>query len=120
MQVDYDAIAPHYDARYGVNALPGIAGLLRQTATEAAGGRGVALEVGCGTGYWLGVLAGHTRAIYGLDLSSGMLCRAQAQAPASALAQGQAGQLPFASASFHLLICVNALHHFPDKPAFIA
>ena len=120
MTVDYDAIAPHYDARYGVNALPGIAGLLRETAGEVDNGHGVALEVGCGTGYWLGVLAGHTRAIYGLDLSAGMLRRARAQASSSALAQGQAGQLPFASASFDLLICVNALHHFPDQRAFIA
>jgi ubiquinone/menaquinone biosynthesis C-methylase UbiE len=120
MRVDYDAIAPHYDARYGVNALPGIAGLLRQIAAEAGDGHGLALEVGCGTGYWLGMLAGHTRHLYGLDLSAGMLRRAQAHAPASALAQGQAGQLPFAGASFDLLICVNALHHFPDKQAFVA
>jgi SAM-dependent methyltransferase len=119
MRVDYDAIAPHYDARYGVNALPGIAGLLRQTAAEA-GGLARALEVGCGTGYWLGVLAGHTRQITGLDLSAGMLRRAQAQAPGSGLAHGQAGELPFAGASFDLLICINALHHFPDKRAFIA
>ena len=120
MTVDYDAIAPHYDARYDVNQLPGIAGLLREAAAEAGAGRGLALEVGCGTGYWLGVLAAHTRHICGLDLSAGMLHRAQAHAPASGLAQGQAGQLPFASASFDLLLCVNALHHFPDQQAFIA
>jgi len=119
VSVDYDAIAPHYDARYAVNALPGIAGWLRQIAAEA-GGQALALEVGCGTGYWLGVLAGHTRQMVGLDLSAGMLRRAQAHAPHSRLAQGQAGRLPFASASFDLLICINALHHFPDKQAFIA
>ena len=118
MRVDYDAIAPQYDARYGVNQLPGIAGLLRETAAEAGAGRGLALEVGCGTGHWLGVLAGHTRRICGLDLSAGMLRRAHA--PASGLAQGQAGQLPLASASVDLLICVNALHHFPDKRLFMA
>ena len=118
MRVDYDAIAPQYDARYGVNQLPGIAGLLRETAAEAGAGRGLALEVGCGTDHWLGVLAGHTRRICGLDLSAGMLRRAHA--PASGLAQGQAGQLPLASASVDLLICVNALHHFPDKRLFMA
>ena len=122
MKVDYDAIAPHYDVRYAVNQLPGIAGLLRQTAAAAAAGAGhaAALEVGCGTGYWLAVLADQTQSICGLDLSAGMLRRAQAHAPASGLTQGQAGQLPFASASFDLLLCVNALHHFPDKRAFIA
>ena len=118
--VDYDAIAPRYDVRYGVNELPGIAGLLRQTAAEAGGPSARGLEVGCGTGHWLSVLAPHTRSITGLDLSAGMLGRARRQAPASGLAQGQAGQLPFASASFDLLFCVNALHHFPDPQAFIA
>jgi len=122
--VDYDAIAPHYDARYGVNELRGIAGLLRQIAAEAAaeaGGRQAgALEVGCGTGHWLSALAPLTRHITGLDLSAGMLGHARRQAPTSRLAQGQAGQLPFASASFDLLVCVNALHHFPNPRAFIA
>ncbi len=120
MKVDYDAIAPHYDARYDVNQLPGITGFLRQAAADVGAGHGLALEVGCGTGYWLGVLAGHTRHIHGLDLSAGMLRRARAHAPASGLAQGQAGQLPFASASFDLLLCVNALHHFPDQQAYVA
>jgi ubiquinone/menaquinone biosynthesis C-methylase UbiE len=122
LTVNYDQIAPHYDVRYGVNSLPGIAGLLRQTASDVGrpAGRGQGLEVGCGTGHWLGVLAPHTRQIFGLDLSAGMLRQARRQAPASPLAQGQAGQLPFASASFDLLICVNALHHFPNPRAFIA
>src|SRR6266852_5420718 len=88
--VDYDQIAPHYDVRYGVNELSGIAGLLRQTAAEAGrpAGQGLALEVGCGTGHWLGVLAAHTHQIVGLDLSAGMLGQARRQAPSSPLAQG--------------------------------
>jgi SAM-dependent methyltransferase len=118
--VNYDPIAPHYDVRYGVNELPGIAGLLRQTAAEAGEGHALALEVGCGTGHWLDVLSPHTSRIFGLDLSAGMLRQARRQAPDSPLSQGQAGQLPFASASFDLLNCVNALHHFPDPRAFIA
>src|ERR1700720_3819216 len=98
-RVDYDAIAPHYDIRYGVNRLEGIADLLRQLAAEAGGGAGRALDVGCGTGHWLGVLAPHTRQIFGLDLSAGMLGQTRRHALASALTQGQAGSLPFASAS---------------------
>jgi ubiquinone/menaquinone biosynthesis C-methylase UbiE len=119
-RVNYDAIAPHYDIRYGVNRLDGIAGLLRQAAAEAGGRQARALEVGCGTGYWLSVLAAHLGRIVGLDLSAGMLRQARRQAPASPLAQGQAGSLPFASASFDLVLCINALHHFPDPRAFIA
>jgi SAM-dependent methyltransferase len=116
--VNYDQIAPHYDARYSANTLPGIAGLLTQTAVQA--GAGPALEVGCGTGHWLSVLAPHTQRVVGLDFSTGMLAHARQAAPAAGLAQGQAGQLPFASASFDLLLCVNALHHFPDPRAFVA
>ena len=118
--VDYDAIAPHYDVRYDVNELPGIAGLLRQSLAEAGADHARVLEVGCGTGHWLSVLAPYTRHLVGLDFSAGMLRHARRQAPASGLVQGQAGQLPFASASFNLLVCVNALHHFPDPRAFIA
>jgi SAM-dependent methyltransferase len=117
-RVNYDQIAPHYDVRYDANSLPGIAGLLAQTAAQA--GAGPALEVGCGTGHWLSVLAPQTQRVIGLDFSAGMLAQARRNAPTAGLAQGQAGQLPFASHSFDLLLCVNALHHFPDPRGFVA
>jgi SAM-dependent methyltransferase len=113
-------IAPLYDARYGVNALPGIAGLLGRVAAEAGGRQARVLEVGCGTGHWLGVLEPQVRQIIGLDLSAGMLREARRGAPGVPLVRGQAGALPFAAGSFDLLFCVNALHHFPDPRAFIA
>ncbi len=119
MPVKYDEIAPRYDARYAANQLDGVAGLLRRVAAEAGGGQARALEVGCGTGHWLSVLEADTRQVFGLDLSAGMLRQARRQAPRAALAQGQAGALPFAGASFDLILCVNALHHFPDPRAFI-
>jgi ubiquinone/menaquinone biosynthesis C-methylase UbiE len=106
--------------RYGVDPLEGVAGLLRQVAAESGGGHGCALEVGCGTGHWLAVVAAHTRQIVGLDLSAAMLRLAHRQAPASPLAHRQASMLPFAGANFNLLICINALQHFPDPRAFIA
>jgi SAM-dependent methyltransferase len=120
MPIDYDPIAPHYDIRYGGNGLEGIAGLLRQLAAEAGGDKARLLEVGCGTGYWLSLLAAHVGWIFGLDLSAGMLRQARRRSPAPVVAQGQARSLPFAGASFDLVICVNALHHFLDPRAFIA
>jgi len=119
-KVDYDQIAPHYDARYAANRLEGIGGLLRQLTAEAGGRQARLLEVGCGTGYWLSLLGPHTGPICGLDLSAGMLRQARGQAPSASLVRGEAGRLPFASASFDLLVCVNALHHFPDPRAFVA
>ena len=34
--------------------------------------------------------------------------------------RGRAGQLPFPAASFDLVYCVNAIHHFQQRRAFIA
>jgi SAM-dependent methyltransferase len=120
MSVDYNAVAPRYDARYDANPLEGVAGLLRRLAREAGSGQARVLEVGCGTGFWLALLdavVGHT---WGLDLSTGMLRQAQRRAPGARLIQGQAGALPWVAASFDLIICVNALHHFPDPRGWVA
>src|SRR3989338_6787216 len=48
-RVDYDLIAPDYDTRYTLNALPGVAAALHRQASPAR----AILEVGCGTGRWL-------------------------------------------------------------------
>src|SRR5260370_2817421 len=73
--VDYDAIAPHYDVRYEINELPGIAGLLRQTVAEAGGPNARVLEGGCGTGHWLDLLGPLTSQVARPDFSAGMLRR---------------------------------------------
>jgi SAM-dependent methyltransferase len=50
-----------------------------------------------------------------------MLERARAQLPAGTdLRHGTAERLPWPDGSFDRLICINAIHHFGDKPAFIA
>ncbi|MEP7358143.1 MAG: class I SAM-dependent methyltransferase [Anaerolineales bacterium] len=117
--VNYDEVAPTYNARYAVNPLGGVARHLRALLAAAGGGR--ALEVGCGTGRWLEELQPLARQVYGFDLSRGMLRGAQARGlPQAALAQGQAGELPFAAGSLDLLYSVNALHHFPRPRQFIA
>ncbi len=117
--VNYDEVAPTYNVRYEVNPLPGVAQHLRTLAHAAGGGR--VLEVGCGTGRWLAELQPLAGQVFGLDLSRGMLRRAQERGlPQVALAQGQGGELPFASGSLAMLYSVNALHHFPRPQAYIA
>src|SRR5258706_1560939 len=117
--VNYDEVAPTFNDRYAVNPLAGVAQQLRTLAQAAGGGR--VLEVGCGTGRWLAELQPLAGQVIGLDLSRGMLGRAQArELPQVALAQGQGGELPFASGSLNMLYSVNALHHFPRPEAFIA
>jgi SAM-dependent methyltransferase len=57
--------------------------------------------------------------LYGLDLSMGMLNRARSRDRQLYLVRGRAGQLPFPAASFDLVYCVNALHHFDQQRAFV-
>jgi SAM-dependent methyltransferase len=115
--VDYDDVASAYDRRYETNRFEGIASALGRFIAEA-GSVDVA-EVGCGTGHWLAGLAGRVRSAAGLDLSSEMLRRARAAAPRALLARGRATELPWGTARFDRLFCINALHHFGDAAAFL-
>jgi ubiquinone/menaquinone biosynthesis C-methylase UbiE len=125
-RVDYDRIAPTYDARYAANERSGTSAALC-ALSEARRAKQV-LEVGCGTGHWLQELQrartstprSYDVRTYGLDLSSGMLRQARAKGPSPDLVRGRAAQLPFAGAAFDLVYCVNAIHHFGQPRAFIA
>ena len=50
-QVDYDRIAPTYDARYAANERSGTGAALRALVETRRAVQ--VLEVGCGTGHWL-------------------------------------------------------------------
>jgi SAM-dependent methyltransferase len=117
--VDYDQHAGAYDRRYQLNDYSGIE---RAVLELLDGKRDLrVLEVGCGTGHWLAHLAQAGAAhAFGLDPSRKMLLRARATAPAAQVVLGSAERLPFRDGSFDRVLAVNALHHFPDKPAFIA
>jgi SAM-dependent methyltransferase len=117
-QVDYDRIAPSYDHRHADGGLRGPAAALRALAQKLSARR--ILEVGCGTGHWLAGLQVLPAQLYGLDLSIGMLAQTQRREVQMGLVQGRAGKLPFANASFDLVYCVNAIHHFEQQRAFIA
>ena len=124
-RVDYDRIAPGYNRRFAVGGTPGVAVALRTLVQamvqDLPGDKGSLsiLEVGCGTGHWLASLEG-SHLLCGLDLSAGMLHQARQRTVALDLVRGRAGRLPFAASSFDLVYCVNALHHFDDKPGFVA
>lgn len=115
--IDYDVIAPKYDARYKQNPLTGVSRELHALVAQSQA-RDV-LEVGCGTGHWVNELHPLAPRVVGLDYSFGMLEQAQAQNEALLLTNGDANHLPYPSASFDLVLSLNALQHYTDQRAFI-
>jgi ubiquinone/menaquinone biosynthesis C-methylase UbiE len=113
---NYDAVAAGYDLRYQHFDYREVeAALMTFLGEQPLSG---ILEVGCGTGHWLRVMAGRAPTIAGVDLSAEMIARAR---PTGALlARARAEALPWIDASFDRLACVNALHHFADRGRFFA
>jgi ubiquinone/menaquinone biosynthesis C-methylase UbiE len=116
-QLDYDQIAPTYNRRFADGGQPRIAAALRALAAERNAQR--ILEIGCGTGHWLAGLTSAAGQVHGLDLSPGMLAQARQCGGSFDLCRGTASRLPYADATFDLLYCVNAIHHFDDPAAFV-
>jgi SAM-dependent methyltransferase len=116
-RVNYDQIAPEYDARFTSDGLTGTGKALLELTRTLNVSRIV--EVACGTGYWLAALHSDARELYGLDLSFGMLSQAQKRKLPIKLVGGLAERLPFEDASFDLVFCVNAMHLFDDSQVFV-
>ena len=106
----YDAMARHYDARWG-RYLDATVGETLARIDLRPGDR--ILDLGCGTGHLLEGLARGSRnlPLAGVDLSAGMLSQAQVRLPPSVeLVQGRVSALPFASGSFDLVVSSSSLH----------
>ena len=71
------------------------------------------LEVGCGAGRLLGWLARQGAAVVGLDPSVAQLTQARSEVAGVPLVAGRGEALPFASATFDLVVYFNSLHHVP-------
>jgi ubiquinone/menaquinone biosynthesis C-methylase UbiE len=111
---DYDSIADCFDTRYHQYSYDGV----RDTVLNFLGPQSsAALEVGCGTGHWLGVSA-RRGFLAGVEPSSRMLERARVAAPEARLVRARAEELPWRDASFDRIFCINALHHFTDRARF--
>ena len=116
-RVDYDQLASTYHTRYANGKLDGIADALTRLARERSAR--IVLEVGCGTAHFVETLRSTGAAVYGADLSAGMLGQASARIGPEGLTQANANKLPFRADGVDLIFCVNALHHFDDPRAFI-
>jgi len=117
----FDRIAPRYDR---VNRLLTFGADMRWRRTVV---RRLAIEPGervldlaCGTGDFLEIVAPAAREAVGLDFSGVMLAHARRRHPtAVALVQGDALKLPFADATFDAAVSGFALRNFASLgPAF--
>ncbi len=100
---------------------------LRDLATLVAGAAAGArvLDLGCGGGHAAFAVAPHVAEVVAYDLSVAMLDAVTAEAAARGIAnlttrQGPAEALPFADASFDVVITRFSAHHWADMPAGIA
>jgi ubiquinone/menaquinone biosynthesis C-methylase UbiE len=105
------------------------AGLRRRVATfEALLDRGVlragarALELGCGAGTYVRLLAKRGHPVVGLDYSLPSLGRAVAADPGQAgrYVAGDASRLPFQDRSFQVVVCVGVLQALVGPEAALA
>ncbi len=75
------------------------------------------LDVGCGNGSYLWALQQreHRGLVAAMDLSPGMLDAARTRSSDARLMVGDAQQLPFADASFDIVLAMHMLYHVPDR-----
>jgi ubiquinone/menaquinone biosynthesis C-methylase UbiE len=121
----HDVAAASYDAKWGIDfgesGQAQVLGKLRKLlGSELDGGFGRSLEIGAGTGYFsLNLLqAGVVRDATCTDISPGMVSTLAANAERLGVqvktARAEAESLPFADASFDLVLGHAVLHHLPD------
>ncbi|HLM17534.1 MAG TPA: methyltransferase domain-containing protein [Acidimicrobiia bacterium] len=85
----------------------------------------IVLDVACGAGHVAEQVAPNVRQVVGIDLTPSLLelgaQRLREGGIANVLLQeGNAAELPFLDASFDLVVCRGALHHFPRPEGPVA
>jgi len=114
---EYTALAPAYDRRWSDYLHASLHMTLEKVADMPAER---ALDVACGTGQFLEMLAQRSdhSELVGVDRVPAMLDVARDRIGERAtLLECDATQLPFDDANFQLVTCNNALHYFPDAAA---
>ncbi|MET4636835.1 class I SAM-dependent methyltransferase [Mycetocola sp. 2940] len=78
------------------------------------------LDVGCGSGEFLGMVQEAGAVTAGIDPAPGMLTLARARVPAADIRPGSVDSLPWPAASFDVVTAVNALQFVDDPDAALA
>ena len=97
--------------------------LWQQLARIAAHTEGLVLDMGCGGGHLLALLAQQPgrkpEALYGIDYSGEAIKRAQKHVPGAHLAQADIHHLDFPDNYFSVVIACEALEHVTDPAAVL-
>ena len=106
---EYDRRDTYYYSRNGKISCRDIAEQIREVPYESL------LDVGCGTGFLLDILAKQRPARYcGVDLSDEMIRMARnKQIEVAEFAVGSADKLPYPDESFDIVTCSQSFHHYP-------
>ena len=118
----FDAQATEYDSQWNTwseETLEAMLSVAQPTPTDRV------LDVATGTGFTALAFAPFVQSVVGLDVSPGMLRQAEQYAAERGVTnaifqEGAAEALPFADASFDLLTCRIAPHHFLSVPKFLS
>jgi ubiquinone/menaquinone biosynthesis C-methylase UbiE len=106
----YDRIAAHF-SKTRASPWPEVEAFLADVPPGDCG-----LDVGCGNGRHLAVLAGRTDRAVGVDASRELLDETRRRLDAAVtLVQGDASRLPVAGRSVDVALYVATLHHLPDR-----
>src|SRR5580658_9588679 len=111
----YDEFSDRYEAERRPNRPDGYHALIDDLEVELVEryGRGRdVLECGAGTGLLLERMAAFARSAKGIDLSPGMLARAQARG--LDVREASVTEIPFADASFDVVCAFKVLAHVPE------
>jgi ubiquinone/menaquinone biosynthesis C-methylase UbiE len=117
----FDKQATHYNTDWSAWSAETLGWLLENAepcSTESV------LDVATGTGFTALAFAPSVQSVIGLDVSPGMLAEAQKRAIELGLGnvafqEGAAEALPFSDATFDIVVCRIAPHHFLDIQKFL-
>lgn len=118
----FDAQATEYNAQWNTWSEETLTALLEVAQPKPTN---AVLDVATGTGFTALAFAPLVQSVVGLDVSSGMLRQAKNYAANRGITnavfqEGAAELLPFADASFDLVTCRIAPHHFLSVPKFLS
>ena len=110
---EYDQRDTYYYSQNGKISCRDIAEQIKGVPYEAL------LDVGCGTGFLIGILAKRKSARHcGVDLSDEMIRVAKGKAIHGAeFTVGSADRLPYPDESFDIVTCSQSFHHYPYPEA---